>query len=272
MIDPRWRLRKQLEYVRFCVSIRVTFFLSVFLSSYLDVYHRGWAKGSKKDLSGKGILWIVRHTIFGFIVFVILYTRYYMRSIWDDRSFSCLNFNRDSSRYVTFKASEEFIDPFFSLFSFSRNLHREYIDFDPFRCKQSINTSVIRAQTRIELAKDGAREQISERACTYASRTRYSNKKSKRDGRRWSVAEWRKKKKKYRTYSNRVNSGWIEHRREGDSVPSKKKISKQTILGQPRLASLRERKRDPPPGTTKAMFMKFTLRVIEKKKAPLYGG
>lgn len=57
-------------------------------------------------------------SIFGFIVFVILCTRYYMRSIWDDRSFSCLNFNRDSSRYVTFKASEEFIDPFFLFFPF----------------------------------------------------------------------------------------------------------------------------------------------------------
>lgn len=95
--------------------------------------------------------------------FVILYTGYYTR---DDRNFPCFSFNRRVTlRYL--KISEEFLDPisffFFFFLSFSRNLHREYIDFDPSRCKQSINTSVIRAQTRIELAKDGARERISDR-------------------------------------------------------------------------------------------------------------
>lgn len=92
--------------------------------------------------------------------FVILYTGYYTR---DDRNFPCFSFNRRVTlRYLKIRISRSNFFFFFFL-SFSRNLHREYIDFDPSRCKQSINTSVIRAQTRIELAKDGARERISDR-------------------------------------------------------------------------------------------------------------
>lgn len=93
--------------------------------------------------------------------FVILYTGYYTR---DDRNFSCFSFNRRVTlRYLKIRISRSNFFFFFFFLSFSRNLHREYIDFDPSRCKQSINTSVIRAQTRIELAKDGARERISDR-------------------------------------------------------------------------------------------------------------
>lgn len=93
--------------------------------------------------------------------FVILYTGYYTR---DDRNFPCFSFNRRVTlRYLKIRISRSNFFFFFFFLSFSRNLHREYIDFDPSRCKQSINTSVIRAQTRIELAKDGARERISDR-------------------------------------------------------------------------------------------------------------
>lgn len=88
--------------------------------------------------------------------------------------------------------------------------------------------------------------------------------------------QWRSDKKNKRS-TELIQTGLIRLNRtivgKGEFCSfEKENFETNNPLDQPRLTSLRER--DPPPRATKAMFMKFTLRVIEKKKdfAPLYSG
>lgn len=85
--------------------------------------------------------------------------------------------------------------------------------------------------------------------------------------------QWRSDKKNKRS-TELIQTGLIRLNRtivgKGEFCSfEKENFETNNPLDQPRLTSLRER--DPPPRATKAMFMKFTLRVIEKKKtSPFY--